>query len=121
MSEEIKADEKLIEAFHLMFDHYPEPVQLAHKSKRIMALNPASRTIGREVGMICAQHGTPEAHKGCLAVQAVKEGQAKWRTAEPAGPGGRQAVVFWLPVTGFPDFYIHFSAGMSKDYAATQS
>ena len=97
MNDDFQVDEKLIEAFHLMFDHFPEGVQLAHKSKRVVALNAACKSLGREVGMICAQHGAPEAHKGCLAAQAVKEGQAKWRTAEPAGPGGRKAVVFWLP------------------------
>ena len=56
MFDDIQVDEKLIEAFHLMFDHFPEGVQLAHKSKRVVALNPACEAMGRKIGMICATH-----------------------------------------------------------------
>ena len=57
MDDDIQVDQKLVEAFHLMFDHFPEGVQLAHKSKRVVAVNPACQAIGRTVGMICAKHG----------------------------------------------------------------
>lgn len=107
----IAVDEKLIEAFHLMYDHYPEAAQLAHKSKRIVALNPACEAIGRQVGMICAKHGPPEAHKGCLANKAIKEHAAMRTTPTAPVPGQPQYCVFWLPVDGYPDYYIHFSAG----------
>ena len=55
MNDDFQVDEKLIEAFHLMFDHFPEGVQLAHKSKRVVALNAACKSLGREVGMILRQ------------------------------------------------------------------
>lgn len=64
MNTELQVDEALIRAFHLMYDHFPEPAQLTHKSKQIVALNPACKAIGREVGMICIKHGPPEAHAG---------------------------------------------------------
>lgn len=121
MSDEPRADEKLIEAFHLMFDHYPKPAQLAHKSKKIVALNPAGEALGRQVGMVCATHGAPEAHQGCLAAKTVKDHKAKWRTVPPGAPGGREVVVLWLPVTGHPDFFIHFAAGNMPDEAEPES
>lgn len=117
MNDDFQVDEKLIEAFHLMFDHFPEGVQLAHKSKRIVALNPACKSIGRDVGMICAKHGPAEAHKGCLAHKTVSKHVASWKKGGQPGPGGQEPVAFWLPVDGYPDFFIHFGVGCMKDYS----
>ena len=117
MNDDFQVDEKLIEAFHLMFDHFPEGVQLAHKSKRVVALNAACKSLGREVGMICAKHGPAEAHKGCLAHKTIKNHVASWKKGTESGPGGQEPVVFWLPVDGYPDFYIHFGVGYMKDYS----
>ena len=117
MSTEFEVDAKLIEAFHLMFDHFPEAAQLTHKSKQIVALNPACEAMGRKVGMICAKHGAPEAHKGCLAAKAIKEQKAKWSKAERVILDGQNPVIFWLPITGYPDFFIHFGVGYMKDYS----
>lgn len=114
MAVDIQVDEKLIEAFHLMYDNYPESAQLTHKSMRIVALNPACKALGREVGMICAKHGPPESHKGCRAAKAVREQETKWTIKEDAE--GRKFAVLWLPVPGYPDFYIHFSAGRLSYY-----
>ena len=88
MNDDFQVDEKLIEAFHLMFDHFPEGVQLAHKSKRIVALNAACKSLGRDVGMICAKHGPAEAHKGCLAHKTIKNHVASWKKGAEPGPGG---------------------------------
>lgn len=115
MDEITAADEKLIEAFHLMYDHFPEAAQLVHKSKRIVALNPACKAIGREGGMICARHGPPEAHNGCLADKTVKSHSAAWKTGPKTTSDGREPIIFWLPVDGYPDFYIHFAVGY-KNY-----
>ena len=112
MPDEIKADEKLIESFHLMYDHFPEVVQLTHKSKRIVAVNPACQAIGREVGMVCATHGPPEAHQGCLAAGAVRDQDAKWKPA-----GKEHTMAFWLPINGYPDFFIHFAMGYAVDFS----
>ena len=117
MNDDIQVDQKLVEAFHLMFDHFPEGVQLAHKSKRVVAVNPACQAIGRTVGMICAKHGPAEAHKGCLAHKTVKKHAASWAKGPEINPGGQTSVVFWLPVDGYPDYFIHFGVGYMKDYA----
>lgn len=117
MNENLQVDEKLIEAFHLMYDHFPEGVQLAHKSKRVVAVNPACEAMGRSVGMICAEHGPAEAHKGCLALKAIKKHTAAWASTPQSASIGQVSVVFWLPIDGYPDFFIHFGVGIMKDYA----
>ncbi len=119
MNTELQVDEALIRAFHLMYDHFPEPAQLTHKSKQIVALNPACKAIGREVGMMCIKHGPPEAHAGCLANKAIKNQTATWKTKPTTSLNEQTGVIFWLPVDGYPDFYIHFAVGYSKDYAST--
>lgn len=97
-------------------DHFPEAVQLAHKSFRVLAVNPAASLIGREVGMTCAKHGPPEAHAGCLAQSTLKKQKAMWKATPPAKEGKVGTVVFWLPIDGYPDFYLHFGMGFMKDY-----
>jgi hypothetical protein len=114
MKDETRPDKKLVEAFHLMFDHFPEGAQLAHKSKRVVAVNPACKAMGRDVGMICAEHGPPEGHTGCLAAEAVKKQRATYKKSDVSG--GRESTIFWLPVNGYPDFYIHFGVGYMKEY-----
>ncbi len=107
----------LEKAFHLMWDHFPEPVSLIHKSKCVVAVNPACSSIGRTVGSICIKHGKPEAHKGCLALKALKKQTGMYR----AGTFEKKSfVVFWLPVDEHPDYYLHFAVGRFYDYEASQ-
>jgi hypothetical protein len=110
-------EQTLSQAFHLMFDHYPEAAQLTFKDKRIVALNPACQALGREVGMFCAKNGSPEAHKGCMANKMLKNGQAIWTQASAPNSHGQAPVVFWLPVEGHPEYYIHFGVGITVDYS----
>jgi hypothetical protein len=115
MEKNLKVDERLIKAFHLMYDNYPEAAQLAHKSKKVIAINPACQKIGREVGMICAQHGPASAHQGCLATMAITNQKPTWVYKE-ASKDHNETVIFWLPIDGYPDFYIHFACGSMLDY-----
>lgn len=97
---------ELIAAFHLMWDHFPGPCSLIHKSKRVVAVNQASKDMGRNVGMRCIETGAPENHKGCLAAQALTERRAQRIQVDAHGT---LRVVFWLPVDGYDDYYTHFS------------
>jgi len=110
---------QLAEAFHLMFDNFPEGVQLTHKSKRIVALNDAMRARGREVGMICATHGPADSHRGCLANKALQEQGPRWRRAE-AKPNGFKPIVYWIPLPGHSDYFLHFAVGSQVDYTVAQ-
>lgn len=110
---------QLAEAFHLMFDNFPEGVQLSHKSKRIVALNAAMGARGRTVGMICATHGPAESHRGCLANQALAEQRPRWRQGETK-PNGSKPIVYWIPVPGHSDYFLHFAVGSQIDYTIAQ-
>lgn len=96
----------LIGSFHLMWDTYPGPCSLIHKSKKVVAVNPACKTIGREVGMICSKHGPPENHRLCRAANALSSHQAQRIDAERAG---KNYAIFWLPIDGHEEYYLHFS------------
>jgi hypothetical protein len=110
---------QLATAFHLMYDNFPEGVQLTHKSKRIVALNAAMRTRGREVGMLCATHGEAEHHRGCLATKALQEQRPRWRQGETK-PNGLKPIVYWIPLPGHPDYFLHFAVGSQIDYTLPQ-
>lgn len=105
----VELEAELAEAFQRMYGNFPESAMLLHKSKRIVALNDAARALGREPGNICAQLGPPEMHAGCLAHKAVNEQRAMYKAVTT--PQGRSLIVYWLPVTGHADYYVHFSVG----------
>lgn len=109
MNNDLKVDEKLVESFHLMYDSFPGVAQLNHKSRLIVAANPAARAFGRSEGIICLRHGSPDQHKGCLAEKALNEGREQ-SVHLPPMDDGTGMTVFWLPIEGYPDFYIHFAS-----------
>ncbi|SBV95078.1 conserved hypothetical protein [uncultured delta proteobacterium] len=117
MSRETHVDEKILEAFHLMYDHFPESVTLVHKTKQIVAVNAAGKAAGREPGMFCIKQGRPEDHAICRAAKAVAKHRAQWVKASPSQDPDKSFVAFWLPVDGHPDFYVHFSIGYRVDYS----
>ena len=102
------ADPKLVEAFTLMWSTYPCPASLVHKSKTIIAVNEACRLGGREPGMNCAKWDSPFKHKGCLANKTLEEQRAMYKEIRTDKDISR---IYWLPVPGYPDFYVHFGTG----------
>ena len=44
-------DEQIIEAFHAMWDNFPESIMLIKKSREIIALNPKRSAAGLKPGM----------------------------------------------------------------------
>lgn len=107
------SDSKVIEAFQLMWGNLPEPALLVHKSKKIIAVNAASRKAGRIEGTVCATYGGPETHKGCMANQALATQQPKFLKKKY---GDREIISYWLPIDGNPDLYVHFNIGVMVDY-----
>jgi len=106
-------DPKVIEAFHLMWGHFPEPATLVHKSREVYAVNEAAKGLGREVGTNCATLGSPEAHKGCLANQALATRQPVFKKGKY---GEKDIISYWLPIDGYPEFFVHFGVGVTIDY-----
>ena len=71
------SDQEIIQAFHLMWDDFPEPVMITQKSREIVALNKKAESFGLKIGIKCSSIGKPEDHKGCLLNRAVDEKRAK--------------------------------------------
>lgn len=106
-------DAKVIEAFQLMWGKFPEPVMLVHKTRDILAVNDACSKLGGVVGIKCSSIGAPERHKGCLANQALASQQAAYSKSEA---DGKTIIGFWIPVSEYPDIYVHFGVGTTIDY-----
>lgn len=114
MSASDNLPQSVIEAFHLMWDNFPTPVSLAHKSREVVAVNKAWEKLGiLKPGMNCAKIYTPDMHRDCLANQALASGEAAFVTAES---GGWERIKFWLPLDGFPEFFVHFSIGSPETF-----
>jgi hypothetical protein len=79
----------------------------------VVAVNPAGGEMGLETGMICSKLGPAEAHKGCLASKAVFTGKAHYMSVPK---DDTESLVYWLPVAGSPDYYIHFGTRVTIDY-----
>jgi hypothetical protein len=108
--------DKLVEAFHLMWDNYPESVMLIHKDRTIIAANKAGEKAGRQVGIKCATIKPPEIHKGCKANEALANSVPTYRKKK--GNLG-DIISFWLPIDGYTDYLIHFSVGGAIKYEYT--
>lgn len=98
----------LLAAFHLICDHYPESAMLIHKSKTILAVNPVAEALGRMPGDLCTKLGSADMHDGCLSNMALSEQKAMFKSRHFQG---NSFTLFWLPVCGYPDCYVHFMAG----------
>jgi len=95
-------DSTVIDAFHMMWGRFPEPVRLIHKDRRVLAVNEAAASKGMEVGVHCYSFGSPELHKVCSANEALASNQGQRINA----PDGR--IRFWSPVANCPDVFVHF-------------
>ncbi|BCR06474.1 hypothetical protein DESUT3_35430 [Desulfuromonas versatilis] len=104
---EIAIDENLKRHFHLFWDNFPAPVLLLHKDRTILARNQAAEAAGMVPGTRCSDRGGAEVHRGCLAVQALREQSAK-RSVEYIEQLGVVMDSYWIPLPGHPDLYVHF-------------
>ena len=104
-----ESEQKLIEAFDMMWGHYPEAVRLIHRSFRVVAGNEAYLKAGGPVGVQC-NVGDPAFHRGCQAQNALKTQETKILSNEMAG---LRSDSYWVPVKGAEDYYVHFTNGLN--------
>ncbi len=109
----MKLDRKVVEAFELMWGKFPEPVTLVHKSREVIAVNSACASFGRNPGVKCNEQGPAEAHSGCLANRALSSQEATYKSMIL---GDKHIISYWLPIEGYPDYFIHFGVGVTIDY-----
>ncbi|MDA8222612.1 MAG: hypothetical protein M0Z35_13160 [Desulfitobacterium hafniense] len=110
MTDSTNLENQLIHAFEMMWGKYHEPVTLVHRSFTIIAVNEACRAYGRVAGVKCNAEN-PELHKGCQAIQALTTNEPKIAVSERNGINWTS---FWIPVSGVPDYFIHFTNGLNE-------
>lgn len=96
-------DEKVIDAFHMMWGSFPAPVRLIHKSRKVLAVNEIATGMGMEAGVPCFSIGNPESHKACKSNEALSLNKGQRMNVEPG------KIKFWSPVRNCPDVYVHFT------------
>ena len=96
--------QNVIDAFHMMWDTFPERARLIHKDRTVLAVNRAAEKIGMTAGSHCYDGSPRRAPRGCLANKALRENAGMY-SASPEGT----RMPFWIPVDGVPDVYVHFS------------
>ncbi len=96
-------EEKAVEMFHALWDNFPSRARLIHKSRRVLAVNKAAAAEGLSAGARCSDLPPKEAHRKCQANQALAEHSGRLFFAENG------AVIFWAPLEGFADLYVHGS------------
>lgn len=107
------SEKEIIQAFHLMWGNFPEPVMITQKSREIIAVNKKAEELGLTVGIKCSSVGKPENHKGCRCNEAVETGEVICCTYE--GIFGK-AYGFWIPIPEKPEWIIHFGVGATFEY-----
>ncbi|GHU57864.1 hypothetical protein FACS1894133_1540 [Clostridia bacterium] len=114
-------DLNVIEAFHIMWDKFAEPVMLIHKTKALLAVNEtfavnvekiAGINAAELVGKKCTSLATPEVHKFCLANKVADKALETRQTVCLKQVFGEEEVMsFWIPVSGCSDVFVHFDIG----------
>lgn len=96
-------DDKIIEAFYMMWDSFPGSVRLIHKNHTVLAANEIARKAGFDVGVICSKVGVPELHRGCKANLVLSTKKAQSTKSEEG------KIRYWIPVKDCDDVYVHFT------------
>jgi hypothetical protein len=109
---------EVIEAFDTMWGNFPEPASLVHRSFHVMAVNKAHKKFGQlKPGMKCANLGPRECHAGCMAQKAITAKQTEYCYKKR---GEVESVGFWIPLDDYPDFFLHFTVGLTINYKTKQ-
>lgn len=107
ITEQQYCEEQLIKSFELMWGKFPEPVMLIHRSRTILSVNECCKMYGGVTGVKC-NAVNPEKHIGCKANEALDSNETRRADTKI---GEIQVTSFWVPVSGVPDYFIHFGLG----------
>ncbi|WP_300159567.1 hypothetical protein [Solidesulfovibrio sp.] len=111
--------QQVLDAFHMMWGPFPEPVFLLHKSREILAVNDAGRAAGIPVGVKCSSlnpENKADGHcKQCLALTALRQGTPM---TSPASANPRRMKGYWLPLKDVEDVYVHFGVSVGDEIDA---
>lgn len=102
-------DEKVIEAFHAMWDGFPGYARLITNKHEIIASNALASDAGFSAGKICATVNSPNSHRGCKMVKMFQEGKAQTDVVIPGKIRG------WIPVERYPQLCVHFTLAIPQE------
>ncbi|AAK81323.1 hypothetical protein BJV85_000510 [Clostridium acetobutylicum] len=103
-------EDEIIKAFDMMWGKYIEPVALIRHNFNVVALNDAAKSLGMLTGVKCSAKN-PESHKGCKAAEALRTNSTQISKDDISGS---EWTSFWIPVSGHPDYYVHFASGINE-------
>ncbi len=107
-------EQRILEAFEMMWGPFPEPVMLIHRDRTVLAVNDFARSMGVQAGIKCFSLN-PEAAgarcKHCKADFALGEQRAACieRTRN-----GNRVITYWMPLKEEKDVYVHFGVGLAE-------
>ena len=108
MPDPCRHPKNIIDAFYLIWENYPEPAMLVHKNEQVAAANPACSGQGHKIHCLSLDYGVTPKQNQELAGQALADQRpmfVKKRRKQA------EITIYWMPVNGYPDYYIHFIAG----------
>jgi len=103
-------EEELIQAFHLMWENYPEAVRLIRRGFQVVAGNRVYLAQGGQIGGRC-NVGDPSLHRGCQAMNALNSRETRRKQTEVYGVRWDS---YWIPVEGTDEYFIHFTNGINE-------
>jgi hypothetical protein len=113
-NENVKSEEKVLEAFHMMWDEYPSPVMLLSRKHDIISVNKAADIMGIPTGIKCHELTPGVSHaKYCKAGAALKSGTGK---REVCKLETNQQVIdsYWVPVHEGEGYLLHFGNDITE-------
>ncbi len=106
-------EQKMLDAFQMMWGPFPEPVLLVHKNRTILAVNDLARSVGIPVETKCFSLN-PEARGA--ACKHCKANLALWERCTiciEETQNGRRIIGYWMPLKD-EDIYVHFGVGTAE-------
>lgn len=105
---------EVIESFKAMWNLYPEPVMLVHKSRDIVARNKMAEEMGIPAGVKChSLAGRDKICSGCKGNAALKKKEGL-RKVSFNDLSDKCLDGYWVPVDGEEDLMVHFGNDISQ-------
>ena len=96
-------EQDAIRMFHAMWENFPTPRAADSQGPHRARGQRGRPSEGLTTGVRCVDQPPREGHRGCLANLALREHRGRFRFADDG------TVMFWAPLEGFDDLYVHGS------------
>jgi|UniRef100_E6XJM4 hypothetical protein len=104
-------DQKILNAFQLMWGPFPEPVMLVHKDRTILAVNDLCRSIGTPIGIKCFSLNMEEGKTTCKRCKANMALRQERTICSEEIQNDKRVLGYWMPLKEEKDVFVHFGIG----------